>query len=136
MDANTTDREIVLALSKEIGAEMSNYDLDIVHRLKVKNGIPPIIVRFTSYQAKQRLYKVKKNCRDKDWSSVLGDSMRIYINENLTRRRAQLFKKAREAVKSKQLAGCWTIDGKIFAKKSMGSYPVQIHKEEDIMKME
>ena len=48
-DAHMNDRELVIAISKGIGVKMRNEDFDIVHRLNVKNGIEPIIVRFTSY---------------------------------------------------------------------------------------
>ncbi|KAK6181924.1 hypothetical protein SNE40_009701 [Patella caerulea] len=38
----------------------------------------------------------------------------IYINEDLTRYRAQIFKHTRKSLKSNLITGCWSRDGKIF----------------------
>ena len=61
--------------------------------------------------------------------------MSNYFNENLTKKKGRLFKEVRQAVKSKKLHSCWTIDGKIFTKKNRESTPIQINQIEDISKI-
>lgn len=135
-DANMTDTEIVLAIAKEIDVDIVEKDLDIVHRLKGKKGFtPPIIVRFSNYKAKQRLYKARKLLRGKDWSVWFGYATNIYINENLTQRRGKLFKEVRGVVKERKFYGSWTIDGKIFLKRESDDYPMQIKDFDDIKKL-
>ena len=46
---------------------------------------------------------------------------KIFIDENLTARRAALFKKAREKSRSNKGWRVWTMDGKIFIKTSPDS---------------
>ena len=51
---------------------------------------------------------------------------RIYINENLTQRRQELLAKARKMRKAKYFVRVWTVDGKVFVRKTEESRPVRI----------
>ena len=59
---------------------------------------------------------------------------RIFINENLTSRRALLYSKVRKKVKDNPVWNTWTIDGKIFLRKSPTGRPIRIKAEDDINK--
>ena len=95
--------------------------LDIVHRINVKskNQPRPIIVRFTSYNARV-LYKARLHLRNVS-SQDLGPG-KIYINENLTEWRAELFKEVTK-LRKKYNGKAWTIDGKIFFKPELTAKP-------------
>ena len=56
----------------------------------------------------------------------------VYINENLTRMRRQLFAKVWKRKKSEQWHSARTIDGKIFMKLSLFDHPVRIYSQEDL----
>ena len=133
-ERDSTDRELIILMAKTLDVELDDKDMDIVHRLNVKNGTPPIIIRFSTYQAKQRLYKARKLARNIDWSSIFGYHTSVYINENLTKKRRNLFMVTRRSVKLNTWFGCWTIDGKIFLKKTQESKPYIIRSVEDINK--
>ena len=82
---------VVLELGKLLDVNLMHSDIDIVHRMKIKsieNQSRPIIVRFTSYNAKSRLYKARLHLRNV-FSQDLGPG-KIYINENLTDREPNL----------------------------------------------
>ena len=73
-----------------------NKDIDIIQRFKKGNMAPkPIIVRFSNYFSRDEMYRSRWKLRNANVSSVFG-AEKIYINENLTARRAGLFKKVRD----------------------------------------
>ena len=73
-----------------------------------------IIVRFISYRDRALVYSNKRNL--KTHNDNPETKSKLYINEALTVPRANLFRKTRELLKSKIIASCWTIDGKILVK--------------------
>ena len=77
-------------------------DVDIVHRMntKSKDKPRPIIVRFSNYNAKSKLYRARINLRKADLKDVGAEKR--FINENLTAWSAELFKEARKMKKISQ----------------------------------
>ena len=108
--------ENVMKLGHLSGVNISRDDVDIVHRLKRKtNGAPrPIIVRFSNYRAKNELYRARLNLKKINLQELNAD--KIFINENLTPWRANLFREARKVRRNYPNGKTWTIDGKIFLK--------------------
>ena len=92
----------------------------------------PIIVRFKSYRTKKELYGARKSLKNQNVSQIFQDAGIVYINENLTRMRRQLFAKVWKRKKSEQWHSAWTMDGKIFMKLSLGDHPVRIYSQEDL----
>jgi len=80
----------------------------------------PIIVRFSYYFSKDEMYRSRWKLRNANVSSVFG-AEKIYINENLTARRAGLFKKVRDQRPLHQEWKIWTVDGNIFIKPNPSS---------------
>ena len=94
-------------------------------------------MRFTSYKKKREFYKGRFNLKDTNLSgifgSVLSDSeARIFINENLTQKRQELLAMARNMKRAQKLNRVWTVDGKIFARKTEDSRPVRINERLDL----
>jgi len=56
----------------------------------------------------------------------------IFINENLTNYRRELFWKANKMKKDNMITSTWTMDGKIFVKTSPSGAPVRIYSVEDL----
>ena len=66
-------------------------------------------------------------------SDVSGTKERIYINEDLTKYRADLLFRAREFKREKKIEDCWSWDGKILIKNKV-SKVILIRTVEDLEK--
>ena len=128
--------EIVLNLAKRLNVNLEPEDIDIAHRMKKGNTRPrPIIVRFTNYYSRNRLYMNRKKLRRANFEGFVEGADRIYINENLTALRSQLFKKVRDK-KGSQNWRIWTLDGTIYVKTDPeSSSAIQIKCEADLSRL-
>ena len=125
-ETENTDR-LVLELAAKIGAEIPKFALGRSHRVgpkpkPVKGGTDPntpiappanprpIIVKFISHNFKVHLLQHKKNLKK------LKGHKNIYINEDLTKERAEWAKRARTLKKQDKIKETWTRDGIIFVK--------------------
>ena len=124
--------DIVIKLSETLNVDVRVEDIDIVHRFKKGTLAPrPIIVRFSNYCSKNEMYRNRWKLRKANTRSIAGAN-KIYINENLTARRAGLFKKVRDKKRSNQDWKVWTIDGNIFIKPSPTSSTTKVNSIEDL----
>ena len=88
--------DTIIKLSECLNVDLRVKDIDIVHRFKKGNmASKPIIVRFSNYFSKDEMYQSRWKRRNANVSSVFG-AEKNHINENLTARRAGLFKKVRD----------------------------------------
>ena len=99
MESPNCDVENLINLGKSLKVNLTRSDVDIVHRLNIKNKtkIRPIIVRFSNYNAKSQLFKARINLRNATLHDLGAE--KIFINENLTAWRAGLFRVARKVRK-------------------------------------
>lgn len=130
---------LISSIAAALGTSIRGDDIDIVHRVYAKPPkVKPIIVRFKSYGKKQEFYQARFRLRDADLAAIIpGDNTErptIYINENLTSRRKDLFGKAWKLKKDKNYHRLWTVDGKILLRKSAGDRAIRITDEEDLAK--
>ena len=56
----------------------------------------------------------------------------VYVREDLTKAKSQLFAETRKLVKNKVIKSTWTRDGKIFIQPSENARPTQILSLDDI----
>ena len=113
--------DTIIKLSECLNVDLRVKDIDIVHRFKKGNmASKPIIVRFSNYFSKDEMYRSRWKRRNANVSSVFG-AEKIYFNENLTVRRAGLFKKVRDQKCLHQEWKIWTVNGNIFIKPSPSS---------------
>ena len=128
--------EKIIKLGKVLNVHIANNDIDICHRVATRrsSGDPrPIIVRFRSYRAKSELYKARKHLKSASLSNYFHNTEAVYINENLTNYRRDLFAKVRKFKKNNNWHSAWTMDGKIFIKKKSQSDQVKrIYEAEDL----
>ncbi|KAK4311273.1 hypothetical protein Pmani_017207 [Petrolisthes manimaculis] len=109
-------------------------DVDRVHRVgrRRDDGVPrPILIRFSTYRARQRVYtnRRKLNLRQRQgipgrpWAGMTesGASNNIYVNEDLTRPRASMLWRARRGKQENKIKDCWSSDGNVLVKDSKGT---------------
>ena len=94
-------------------------DIEQSHRLGPptdKEGRPrtrPIIVRFRSERIRDTVYRARLKLKDHNREHP---GNQIFINEDLTARRALLAYETRQMKKNRQINDCWTADGRIMVK--------------------
>lgn len=124
-DGEDTD-EIVLNIASSLNLGLSLADIDRSHRIQSNKRNPTagpstyprdIVVQFVSYCSRNSLFRAKSQLKNST------DYSRIYINEALTSKRAELFKLARQLVKNKasNVISAWTFDGRVHVKYNDGS---------------
>ena len=130
--------DIIVKIGQKISVHITPEDIDIVHRLRKKTPTTkPIIVRFNSYRMKREFYQARFDLKTTKISEII-ESVRheveagIYINDNLAQRRQELLVKARKMRKAKNLVRVWTVDGKVFFRKTEESRPVRISEDWDL----
>ena len=130
--------EQVITLRNALNVKIRRDDIDICHRLftgKNRSKPRPIIVKFKSYRTKKEVYGARKSLKNQNMGHIFQGADMVYINENLTRRRRELFANVWKRKKAEQWHSTWAIDGKIFMKLSLGDQPVRIYSQEDLDKI-
>ena len=99
-----TDKQALKIIREELGETVKKSDLDRTHRIGAfkedKSKCRPIIVKFSRYNVRDKVFKNKKKLKGKGYS----------ITERLT---AMRMKKLTEACNSFGFTNVWTQDGKI-----------------------
>lgn len=125
--------EIILDIAKQCDVQLHLQDIDRSHRLKAgkptsnQNHRPrDIIVKFTSYRARNAFYWGKSSLK------ICVSYKNVYINEDLTKNRADILKTARQLVKNKNsnATSAWSRDGRIFVKYADGTKQLVTSKSE------
>jgi hypothetical protein len=98
------------------GIKEDNFDN--VMKITPAGQVPFLLARMKAPSDKKRLYSQRTKFRH--------CSQRIFVNEDLTKTEASLFKKARSQVKDGTLHSCWSMDGLIYGKTSPDGKPFQI----------
>ncbi|KAL8598269.1 hypothetical protein ACOMHN_035219 [Nucella lapillus] len=134
---------IVQKLGEAIGVRVTSEMIDRSHRVGKRTGTSDrqIIVKFTSYRYRRLLMTSRKGLKNKTAASLgltpkgftppprpssateaaatpvpkPGD--RIYVNDDLTRVRAQLAARARRFKREKKVQDTWVYDGDIYVKR-------------------
>ena len=116
--AYTSTDEVVTRIGAAINVDIKLEDIEISHKLKRKNT-KPVIVKFVSHKVKSLLYKARtklKNVKTSDvfpsYAFASREDQHIFINENLTNYRRELFWKANKMKKDNMITSTWTMDEK------------------------
>jgi len=75
---------------------------------------PRIIMRLTTRRVRDAMYAARRQLK----LSSPNTGSAVYINEDLTKESAALFKEARQLVKNKTVFGCWTTNDIVHVKRS------------------
>ena len=83
---------------------------------------------------KGELYKAKKRLKSVSLSNYFHNTEVVYINKKLTNYRRELFAKVRKFKKNNNWHSAWTIDGKIFVRKSQSDQVQRVYDADDLKK--
>ena len=106
---------LVYKLANQLNSYIGPTDIDRSHRVgKPKNGgrHRDIIVKFATYNARQKLYQNRMDLRNSEDEVAKG----IFINEDLTKIRSKLLYDSRTLVRVDKLKSAYSSDGKIFVR--------------------
>ena len=118
-ESNEDTDGIVLKVAQELDVPMTLSDIDRSHRVGKmddnragggRRRSRDIIVKFATYNARQRLYIKRRDLRQ------TGNMNHVFINEDLTKKRSKLLYDARCLVRTKKLKSAYASDGKIFVR--------------------
>ena len=92
-------------------------DISVAHHLKqqIPNKPAPIIVRFTNIKAKDAVYRARRRPKSLPGRDV---NTHIYINDDLTKTTADLFRRACELRQQRKIFSAWTFKGVLCIKRS------------------
>ena len=110
---NEDTDDIILKIASDIGSDLQLHEIDRSHRVgkpgEHRTRPRDIIVKFTSYRARQKLYKMRAALKDKGYE-------RTFLNKDLTQYRSKMLHEARKLVKADRAKGAWSSDGNILIK--------------------
>jgi len=125
-ETESTDT-IVLDLARELDVELSLEEIDRSYRVGKKTSkARDIIVKFVSYRSRNRFYRAR--VRGKDTPALA----KVYVNEDLTRKRNHILYECRQLFNDELVAGTWSFDGNIFIKDKANKVH-RIDKVEDLV---
>ena len=103
---------------EKAGCPVSPAEIDRAHRVgpKTPGSERPMLVKFTQYRPRARVFKAKSKLRTSTAGPTTGTTRRIFVNEDLTKVRVKLLYQARKAKKEKKIKDCWTHDGQVLIK--------------------
>ena len=122
LEGENTDEEVI-RIANELQTHIGPSDtcIDRSHRVGKPKASGPkawhrdIIVKFATYNARQRVYFKRMDLRDSEDEDMKG----IFINENLTKLRSKLSFDARSLARANILKSVYLTDGKIFVRDNM-----------------
>lgn len=102
-------------INNKLKIDMNMSALDRVHRIgkKKNDAVRPLIVKFATYRERNRVYRAKQRLKS-------DNTERIFLNEDLTRKRSLLLYQARQLKKRKRINDCWSFDGQVLIKDIRG----------------
>ena len=117
-----TDGQIISLVNDamKLSPPLQAHDIARSHRLGAprEGGRPrPIIVRFVSDKARDAVYRARSGL--KVYNSQNRDAP-VFVNDDLTNRRAKLAFDCRKLKKEKKIADTWTYNGKVVVKDLTG----------------
>ena len=123
-------KNILVGLCKELNFILNPETISTAHRLKKNEnakGPRGIIVRFLNRDARNDVYNLRKQCKEKtDWK--MEGISKVFINESLTPEKRKLLFDTKRAVNDKMfdkhgIIYVWTYKGNIFVRKAAESAP-------------
>ena len=109
-----TDEIILDIAKKQLNVDLQPRDIDRSHRIPggpIRRGNEKsrnIVVKFSTYNARRRVIEQK--------SRLKSMNNRIFINEQLTKKRSTLYYEARKLVKARKVKQAWTYDGLVLVR--------------------
>ena len=135
LTTNKVTNDLVITTIKKMGIDnLGASDLERSHRIgqKTDNRDRPhrrtIIVRFRSEAVRDDVYRSRTKLKNHNQHHR---DEQVYINEDLTSKRAALAYKARSLKKENKINDCWTYTGRVLVKTNTGMIK-EIHSAKDL----
>lgn len=126
---NENTDKIVLEIASAINCDISPSDIDRSHRVGKmrRNNTKDLIIKFATYRARERFIRARNQLKG---HTLFG---RVFINEDLTKRRSDILYSARQLRNDDKvpIVQVWSWDGRIFVKNSQGECHL-INSESDL----
>ena len=110
-------------------------DIAVSHRVdkpRLRTTPRQIIVKFATRNIRERVFKARTELKNVNNAEENKDKPKIYLNEDLTKLRADLAKKARSLKTARKILVTWTMYGKILVKDNFNQVKV-ITKAEELL---
>ena len=115
---NENTNFIIKEMAKKINVQIKDSDISTSHSLPAsKNKHPPIIVRFTNRDIKNKIYYKRRNLIGVHDFGITGMT-KLLINENLTPKRKKLFSLAYKKRIKLKYHYIWSNNGEIYLRKN------------------
>ena len=103
----------VINKNLNLSTPLTVQELDRLHRVGPfdESAEKPraVLIKFATYHSRQRVYSKRR-----EFFKAGNNGPRYYLNEDLTKRRAQILSKARSLKRHGKLLGAWSVDGRMF----------------------
>ena len=131
----TKDTKILSVLNKQMKLDppIVIEDLEVIHRLgkprlppddaeasEEPKTVSPIIVKFASRRVKSRVMENRKKLKDNPCIDDDGREYPVYIQDDLTKRRANLAFLARQSKRNRHIMDTWIAFSKVMVKDNYG----------------
>ena len=135
--------DIAVQVGELMGVTIEPEDISVSHRLKISQNYigrsakePPIIVKFTRRDVKEKFYRARGQLCLKT-TSDLGyvQDNKIYIAESLTELNKKLFNRCLNVRREKAYQFLWTSNGRIYMRKDKDSRTNIIASPNDLLKL-
>lgn len=110
--------------NQKLGVPMVSQEVDDAYLIGKPNQNPTIILKFLTSNAKSSIMQQR--------TKLKGIQPPTYINDDLTKKRADLFKSARICARDKKIYSTWSRNGNIYFKKTQDSPPKVLNDLSDI----
>lgn len=111
------EKSILKLFNDQLGVPVKPSDISIAHRIKKRNlqdSLPPMtIVRFSNRKTREAVYSARRQLRH-----ATGSGPRIFINEDLNKTTATVFRQARQLIRQRVIHSAWTSSCSVFIKVS------------------
>ena len=108
----------------KVDPPITTNEIDRLHRVgPTRNGsVRPVLVKFATYRTKNKVMRNRRNLKPSSSAISKGkDSVqqKIFVNEDLTKKRVNLLWQARQLKRNGKLQDCWTWDGSVLVKNNV-----------------
>ena len=114
-----TTSKLMTIVNETMGVTPHIVNADVVTSHRLGRRVPgadaqtrprPVIIKFATAHVHDVVIRARRRLRES------GDGPTVYINEDLTSRRAALAKETRQLKRSRKINDCWTFNGKVVLK--------------------
>ena len=132
---NENTNEIIKEVAQKLNVRLLDSNISTSHRIPAINGKhPAIILKFSNRDKRNIIFSNRKNLNGKKYYSINGVTT-IYINENLTQRKRNLFARSYKRKVEQNYHYIWTNNGQIYLGKTKSDQKIEINNEEDLNKI-